>query len=884
VKSVKIEARGQSQNLKSIAIDGAPTSGASAVATVDFSSGASRTLAVETLAEDGATRDAYQVTLKRLPADSNAKLDALEIVDAPLFPAFSPTRAAYQTEVPFLTKQIVVKAKTQSKYATVTLQTLAVVGRITSGRTALPYKGDPVDRAGATVDFSNGAMLPVIVAVTAEDGGVQEYLVEVARAEPDHNNNLAELAVAGARMSPAFSARVQAYVVEVPFASTSFTVTAKAQSPVATLELRGAATGSGTSASGTAADLKQKGRLDDRAGVTVEFATGERLVVAVAVTAQDGKTALYTLDVRRGEPDRNNNLAELAVDDSRMSPVFSPRTLTYLVEVPFSSKAFVVRAKTQSTVATMELVPGPVPANTPQPELKQKGRLDDKAGVTVEFPTAQGIVLAVAVTAQDGRTVQYVLDVRRAPPDANADLGNLAASAGVLSPFFSPRIISYTVSLPANVASTKLTATTASAVATVAVEGVTTKPAGTLEYQVNVANGATETVNLIVTAEDQTQKLYRVRVSREAAVPGAKDANTRLAGLQLAGAALKPAFNPDTLEYAATLAAATASVTLTAEAESPVATIAVDGQPLAKSGRVIALDPGAARTVTVAVTAENGTVAQTTLKLTREAGTTPPPSTGPDKVSVTMKNLAVAARELSALSSAKGSVGEEATVTVRYYRTNTVIVQGTAPVSMKLQGVTPVLTMSWTSPGVKLERGRLVEVEVAIPDGGKNFLHYTEAQMADATVLVEVPFLLYSANPRFSWPALGRAVQVTGYVSWSPAGPQRSERQADTGDFELNAKGEYGVQIVFTDSAGKVLASDTVWTKPGLPRSHVFPFTKPLSLPEGATLKYTLTAKDKNGRGWTATGTVQVWTTKPAYPSGFEPVVLRIGDDLVPPK
>ena len=87
------------------------------------------------------------------------------------------------------------KAKAQSAYATITLQTLAVVGRITSGRTALPSRGNPTDRAGATIDFSNGTLLPVIVAVTAEDGGVQEYLVDVTRAAPDHNNALAELVV-----------------------------------------------------------------------------------------------------------------------------------------------------------------------------------------------------------------------------------------------------------------------------------------------------------------------------------------------------------------------------------------------------------------------------------------------------------------------------------------------------------------------------------------------------------------------------------------------------------------------------------------------------------------------------------------------------------------
>ncbi len=82
----------------------------------------------------------------------------------------------------------------------------------------------------------------------------------------------------------------------------------------------------------------------------------------------------------------------------------------------------------------------------------------------------------MAVTAQDGKTAQYVLDVRRAAPDSNADLGSLAASAGVLSPIFSPRVISYAVSLSASSESVKLTVSAASAVATVEVEGGSSQP------------------------------------------------------------------------------------------------------------------------------------------------------------------------------------------------------------------------------------------------------------------------------------------------------------------------------------------------------------------------------------------------------------------------
>ena len=379
-----------------------------------------------------------------------------------------------------------------------------------------------------------------------------------------------------------------------------------------------------------------------------------------------------------------------------------------------------------------------------------------------------------------------------------------------------------------------MTASTASPVATVAVEGATTRPAASQTFTVSVAAGATETINLMVSAEDGTQKMYRVRVSREAAAPGtggARDTNARLASLQLAGAQLTPAFNPTLLDYEAKLASNVSSVTLTALAESPVAAIAVDGQPLAATGRVIALEAGASKTVVVAVTAESGNVVQTILKLSRE-GSGAQPSTGTDRVSVTLNGVEVAKRELLALADSKGSVGEEARITVRYYRTNTVIAQGTAKVSQKTQGVTPVLSTSYLSPGVKLERGKMIEVEVAIPAGGANWLHYTEAQWADGAVEVDVPFLLFSDNPRVAWPAAGRPVFVTGCILFSPRGPQRTERQPDAESFDLDARGQYGVEVTVIDPrTGATLGSATVWGKPGLPRGHVFQLGQLLEFP-----------------------------------------------------
>jgi hypothetical protein len=547
------------------------------------------------------------------------------------------------------------------------------------------------------------------------------------------------------------------------------------------------------------------------------------------------------------------------------------------------------------------------------------------------------------------------------------------------------------VSLPASVESVRITATAASDVATVEVEGVAVRPAAAQSFTVSVSGGATTTINLIVTAEDGTQKLYRVRVSREATGPGGGtgDANTRLARLQLVGAQLNPSFDPRVREYEARLPSNVASVTLTAVAESPAATIAVDGQPLSRTGRVIALDPGALKTVVIAVTAENGTVAQTILwlsreasgsgrdtntrlarlqlmgaelspsfdpriteyraemaanvpsvtliaavesaratievdgqplsrtgrvisldpgasrtvvvdvraeagnvartliRLSREAGGTPPvePPGGGDRISVILDKVKVARRELASLSAGAASIGSEARITVRSYRTTRTLAQGSANLAVKMEGSTPVISARWTTTAVKLDPDRLVEVEVAIPAGGSAWLYYTEAQWASTGIDVDVPFLLLARDLRVAWPALGRNVSVTGFITIPKGGPGRQGPLGEAEALELNAKGEYGIEVTITDpSSGKVLGRDTVWNRPGLPLGRVLTFSRPMSLPEGATVKYTLTAAARSGREWSAAGTTQVWTTKLAYDGGFEPVVLQFSEILAPPR
>jgi hypothetical protein len=755
-RQARIGARAESSHLKSMAIDGAASQGSSATAAIDFSSGQERSFIIETTAEDGVSREQYTFTLLRGEPDRNAALDGLEIGEASLLPAFSPQRQNYSAQVPYAAAQVVVRVRPQSKYATAALSAATCSG---GARAVLPYKGNPVEKNGAVVEFTSLPRLPIIVTITAQDGSIREYLVEVVRAEPD----------------------------------------------------------------------------------------------------------------------RNNFLAALSVADGALSPGFVPNALFYITMVPYATKQLALTAQPQSRFARMALEPGPAAGGVMVPV---KGDLASKEGAVIDFQAGDRVSLVVAVTAQDGNVLRYLLDIRRSPPDSNADLASLTVSAGVLSPVFSPRIVSYTVSLPAAAETVSLTMVAASKVATVSSELPLAQSGAAQLIIVPASPGKIVTVNIMVTAEDGSQKLYRINVSREGVPTGMPDANSRLAVLQVSGAPLTPPFNPAVTACEVKLPANVGSVVVNARAESPTAAITLDGQPLAGSGRTIAVAAGSTQAIALDVTAENGAVTRYTLKLTREgAPAAKPPAAG--GILVLARDLQLGKREASALAQRVEALKNQTLITVRTYRTNDILAQVAAPIAVRVQRQNTVISLTHRLGSVAASPGRLIEVEVAIPTSGGRYLCYTEARPFDGELELEVPFLLLADNPRVSWPAIGTPVKVAGYLSSLPAGKDKEERAVDREDFDKNEKGEYKIAVEFGDpKTAKPLGKEAVWTKPGPGRGKRHAFGRHLELPEGSTLSYTLTATGKSGKTWQATGTTQVWTTMLSYDGGFAPALLFVADEL----
>ena len=200
------------------------------------------------------------------------------------------------------------------------------------------------------MEFVGLDWLPLIVTVTAEDGSKREYLVEVTRAEPDHNNTLASLAVAGAGLSPAFVA-----------GQTVLRGAGALRHPAAGHHRQAAEpAGAGGPGAGDRSPGHPAGPGRPRAARKAPWwpsPPGSGMGLAVAVTAQDGRTLRYMLDVRRQPPERNADLSSLTPSAGVLMPAFNARIVSYTLRLPAAVEAASFNLATASEVATVRVEP-----------------------------------------------------------------------------------------------------------------------------------------------------------------------------------------------------------------------------------------------------------------------------------------------------------------------------------------------------------------------------------------------------------------------------------------------------------------------------------------------------------------------------------------------
>ena len=226
------------------------------------------------------------------------------------------------------------------------------------------------------------------------------------------------------------------------------------------------------------------------------------------------------------------------------------------------------------------------------------------------------------------KTIQIV------QPSSDAWLTNLTTSVGTLSPAFNKDTLNYTINVASNVSSLRLNATPV-ANATVTSNGV---------INCNNLREGENRYTITVTAQDgTTKKSYVVIVNKEKA-PAVASSDNNLKDLSVDGYTLSPAFSQNTTSYSVTVPYEANSVKVNATKNHSLANVVINGMDNLQVGD---------NTVTVEVTAENGSKKTYTINVKREEKVETPPELDKDS---TLKDITVSEGTLSpAFSSGNSS-------------------------------------------------------------------------------------------------------------------------------------------------------------------------------------------------------------------------------------
>jgi hypothetical protein len=287
---------------------------------------------------------------------------------------------------------------------------------------------------------------------------------------------LSSLTVTSGPLGPAFSSDVANYSVEVATSVTSVTVTARAQNTGATVNINGQAATSQPVSIG---------------------APGSSTAIPIVVTAVSGSQNTYIVKVNRTALGGNNNLRGLTASPGPLVPAFAASTVSYTVNVASTVASVAVTAQPQDAGATVSI--------NGQPTTNQSVSLN-AAGNSTAIP--------IEVTAPNGSQKTYTVVVNRAAIvlSGNNNLSALAVSAGALNEPFNAGTLNYTVTLASTTADTTVTATAADSTATLTING-SPAASGVPSVSIPLAQAATTSIPVLVTAENGTPKTYTVTIT-----------------------------------------------------------------------------------------------------------------------------------------------------------------------------------------------------------------------------------------------------------------------------------------------------------------------------------------------------------------------------------
>ena len=390
---------------------------------------------IEVRSEKGSVMQ-YTLTVKKLVSTNNYA-STIEVVNGTMSPDFDKTVTTYNVDVPYEEESLVLNVALESDASTYT---------VLNNQLEVGYN-------------------KVIVAVTAADGSIKNYVLNVTRHEIV-SALLEDIEIKNYDLNPLFNSHIMNYTLLVDNETTSLDL-----KPI-TLDKK--------------ATYKVTGNSD--------FVVGNN-TIEIEVTSSNGvDKETYTINVTR-QSYANNFLDYLYTDQGDLTPRYSQKTMKYTMEVPYEVTEIEIfgEAVDKSTTIT-----------TTGNKIKE-ATTDNSFGV-FGLSTGENVV-KVNVRSSSGVTRTYIINIVRGKNNNNflSDLTVKNGNANLnLNPYFDKKTESYTVNVSPDV--TKVTVD-----GNVEVDSATVTGFG--DYNL-VAGNNNITIN--VTSESGLIRTYTINVIKEA--------------------------------------------------------------------------------------------------------------------------------------------------------------------------------------------------------------------------------------------------------------------------------------------------------------------------------------------------------------------------------
>ena len=380
---------------------------------------------------------------------------------------------------------------------------------------------------------------------------------------------LSTLILSSGSLSPTFSSSAESYTASVDYSASSITITPTLTQASASINV----TYIGVD-SDPYTDLVTSG-----SSKLIPLFVGPN-IITIEVRAEDGTTKTYTINVTRH---KDASLSGLSLSNStdgnsiNLAPTFAIGTESYTASVANSVETITVTAtKSDNNASTVQYI---------------------GSGGATAFTGALAVgsnVIRTLVTAQDGTTKTYTVTVTRAGSAVATLTGLSLSNAASLSPLFASGTDSYTASVGTLVDSITVTATRTQENATITVNG-TSVNSGSASGLIPL-NVGSNTITVVVTAQDGTTKTYRVYVIR-------KSNDATLSALAISSGTISPAFVSGTENYTASVSNPTITITPTVNQVNATTVQYLGATGTTPFTGALALGPNTIRTK---VTAQNG--------------------------------------------------------------------------------------------------------------------------------------------------------------------------------------------------------------------------------------------------------------------------------------